>query len=223
MNPAFLLLPLAAAALDWTATARRWERLPPLTKPAPIALLIIWLGGGLLSGSQPIPLGLLTLGLIGSLIGDLLFLSTRDRFIPALAAFLAAQVCYTAAFNLEPLPLNFSTGLLLFAVLAVFIRVYRRVAAGLAQKTRLPVLLYGIALGGTLFSALATLAKNSWSAPHALAAAAGALLFFLSDLVLVWHRFVAPLPRRDLKVRIAYHLGQILLLAGAALHFLPPA
>lgn len=47
--------------------------------------------------------------------------------------------------------------------------------------------------------------------------AVGGMLFFLSDTMLAYDRFVKPIPNGRLWVRITYHLGQILIISGAAL------
>ena len=53
----------------------------------------------------------------------------------------------------------------------------------------------------------------------AIAVCAGAALFFLSDTILAWNKFVAPLRYGRLMNMATYHLGQMLIALGAALHF----
>ena len=43
------------------------------------------------------------------------------------------------------------------------------------------------------------------------AAAAGAVLFLVSDTVLAWNRFVRPFPSGPVAVHVTYHLAQGLL------------
>jgi uncharacterized membrane protein YhhN len=62
-----------------------------------------------------------------------------------------------------------------------------------------------------------------WQTVPALLVSAGALLFFISDALLAWNKFVIPLRQGRFISIIPYHLGQILLTIGAALHYLPPA
>jgi uncharacterized membrane protein YhhN len=50
-------------------------------------------------------------------------------------------------------------------------------------------------------------------------ASLGAMLFFLSDGFLAWDKFVSPFRHGDLMVIVNYHLGQILIILGAAIHF----
>jgi len=46
----------------------------------------------------------------------------------------------------------------------------------------------------------------------------GAFLFYISDLILAWNRFVAPIQNGRLLNIVAYHLGQIALIVGVAMH-----
>ena len=48
----------------------------------------------------------------------------------------------------------------------------------------------------------------------ALTTALGAILFFTSDALLAWNRFIVPLTHGKMLVIIAYHLGQLALIFG---------
>jgi uncharacterized membrane protein YhhN len=47
----------------------------------------------------------------------------------------------------------------------------------------------------------------------------GAFLFWISDLMLAWNKFVSPLKVGRLAIVAAYHLGQISLIAGVIRQF----
>jgi hypothetical protein len=47
----------------------------------------------------------------------------------------------------------------------------------------------------------------------------GALLFYISDIILAWHKFVSPIQNGRIYNIGAYHLGQILLIAGVIAQF----
>jgi hypothetical protein len=64
------------------------------------------------------------------------------------------------------------------------------------------------------------LIRPDWSTGPALLSSAGALLFFASDGLLAWNKFVEKLRYGKLLVIITYHLGQVLIVLGAALHYL---
>ncbi|MDL1898986.1 lysoplasmalogenase, partial [Anaerolineae bacterium CFX7] len=76
---------------------------------------------------------------------------------------------------------------------------------------RAPVVVYGIAISVMLWSAWATLYRADWSAPQRACVIVGATLFFISDAMLAWNRFVKPFAAAKLAVIITYHLGQIAL------------
>jgi hypothetical protein len=50
-------------------------------------------------------------------------------------------------------------------------------------------------------------------------AAFGAFLFFLSDIILAWNKFVAPINNGRIINIGLYHLGQIALIAGVVMQF----
>jgi uncharacterized membrane protein YhhN len=220
---ALILLSLAAAALDWLAVAKAWKRLEYLAKPAVMLLLLAWL----LTGGLPGALAWFALGAAFSLAGDVFLMLPKERFTAGLAAFLLAHLAYIVGLNQAPLPLNPAALLLIPVVALPAGQVYRRVAAGLERlgkpRLRLPVLVYTIVISLMLLSALLTLARpvevpGAWQAGPSLLVSGGALLFYLSDALLAWNRFVGKLPSGRLGVHLTYHLGQIGLLLGAALH-----
>jgi uncharacterized membrane protein YhhN len=61
--------------------------------------------------------------------------------------------------------------------------------------------------------------RLDWNAAAALLAALGAFLFFLSDILLAWDRFVTPVRNGRLFNMILYHLGQLMLITGVLLQF----
>lgn len=216
-----LLLPLGVAIVDWFAVAQENKRLEFFAKPAVMVVLLIWLAlsGGLGGGLLPFGVGLLF-----SLAGDVFLMLPQERFIAGLVSFLLAHLAYLVGFNQELPPLNLASLLLFLVVAFIAVLLYRRIAAGLEksgnQSLKGPVLAYSIVIGLMLLSALLTLTKDGWQPLPAITASLGAALFFLSDTFLAWNKFVARLPFGRLRVIINYHLGQILIVLGAALHFL---
>jgi uncharacterized membrane protein YhhN len=73
-----------------------------------------------------------------------------------------------------------------------------------------------------LVSALLTLVipKSDWSRFPSLLVSIGAILFFISDLLLAWNKFVKQISYGSLFVIITYHLAQITITLGAGLNFL---
>jgi len=214
-------LALVVAFLDWLAVAKKWVTLEYVAKPGVMVVLIAWLisVGGL--QGYLIPFGL---GLVFSLAGDVFLMLPRERFVAGLVSFLLAHIAYIIGFNDTFPPMNLVTLLVAVLVGLVTLRLYRRISQGLTasgnEKLKIPVLVYSIVISVMLLSALLTLVKPEWTALSALLSAFGALLFFISDSCLAWNKFVQLIPNGRLIVIITYHVGQILIITGAALHYL---
>ena len=197
----FLLLAIAAAVAvgDWIAVGSG-ARVPEyLLKPLTMVVLI--LAALALDPSSEAARGALVVGLVLSLVGDVLLMLPVDLFVAGLAAFLAAHVAYVVALWL----LGVSVGGLLVGLVVVLLGalvVGRRIVAGAAATDRAlaaPVTAYLAVISAMVVSALGV---------GAFFAVAGALLFYASDAVLGWTRFVSDFPRSRVVVMTTYHLGQ---------------
>ena len=186
--------------LDWIAVWRGIDPLEYACKPAALALLT---GVALaLTPEHDARRTAFVVALILSLAGDVFLMLPRDLFAGGLASFLLAHVAYV--YGLRQGPSNTaalvaaSVGVLLLAAV-----VGRRVVQGVLARghTELvgPVIAYMLVLSAMFAAALATVEPL---------AAAGAGLFFCSDAVLAWNRFVQPLRWGPVAVIVTYHLGQ---------------
>src|SRR3972149_6877078 len=70
-----------------------------------------------------------------------------------------------------------------------------------------------------MLSAMLKLTDVKWEAGAALLVSLGAILFYISDIILAWNKFVSPLQHGRLYNSAAYHLGQIALIAGVIIEF----
>lgn len=220
-----LVLTLLFALLDWIARYKAWRRADIVFKPLVMVALFGYLlvASGLRQVQPADPLLWFGLGILLSLAGDVFLLDADRFFLPGLVAFLLAHVCYIAGFNL-PLP-----GWNLFALGAAAVyalmaaRIYGRIAAGLVSKgqgrLRGPVLAYCLVITLMLLSATMTLFRPEWAASAAGLAFLGAALFFVSDLILAWDRFVTPIKNGRVFNLVTYHLGQVALIAAAVIQF----
>jgi uncharacterized membrane protein YhhN len=209
------------AIVDWGAVAKRWKPLEYVAKPGVMIALLAWLWSiGGFSGH----LQWFAYGLVFSLIGDTFLMLPKKQFNAALMTFLIAHVAYSIGFNDTVPPLNLVSIILAVMVGTTTIRLAREILSGLDasgnSKLRIPVLLYIIVISVMLLSALLTLVRPEWSVGPALLVSAGALLFTISDMILAWNMFVAPLRYEKLTVITSYHIGQILIILGAGLHYL---
>jgi uncharacterized membrane protein YhhN len=217
----FLVFAILFAVLEALALWKYWLKLEYIAKPAVMIFLFIWL---LTSTGLNGALLWFGLGIIFSLAGDVLLMISLDRFfLFGLVAFLLAHVAYVIGFNI-PLP-EFSVWSIVFAVMVSLggTRVIRRIVDALASKgqarMRMPIIVYSTVISIMLLSAMMKLMDLTWNANAALLVSGGAFLFYISDIILAWNKFVAPIQNGRIYNIAAYHLGQIMLIAGVIVQF----
>ena len=226
MIPGFILLFLVAVT-DWLAVAKNWKKLEYIAKPAAMLVLLGLLA--LVGSFNSVPLICFGLGIFFSLAGDVFLMVSYARiserwFLMGLAVFLCGHAAYIVGLN-TPLP-NVSPiwSLGLAVVLALgAARILRRIMdgvrkKGLPQLVR-PVGLYGMVITLMVLSALLTLNNTAWKTSAAGLVALGAILFYFSDILLAWNKFVNPIKNGRLANMMLYHLGQAALVAGVLIQF----
>jgi len=215
----WLILSLILMLADWAAVWRGWSWVNYFTKPGVMLALMAWFvstaGSG---GNAPWFLA----GLAASLLGDILLLLPRHFFVYGLVAFLAALLAYAIGLNIPLLPPTPLMMILAVLTVAAWVALVALVLPHVKNspdhcKMAGPVGVYAAAMCLMAFSALHTLGRPDWPLSAAVLAANGGLLFFFSDALLAFDRFIRPLPHARLFVRIPYHLGQLGLIAGALL------
>lgn len=210
---------LAALGAVWAsvgamALPQQWlEALLPgvpllwLLKPLPMALAL----GALLL--QPGAMGLAAVAAL-ALLGDVLLMLPGDYFVPGLAAFLCAHLGYLRWLRRDAPWFASRTALVVCVLLGV---AFVLLLAARVSDTGLllAVAVYTLVLG--LMGAQA-LGRAQWRGDaSARWAAAGALLFMLSDSLIAINRFITPLAWESLWILSAYFAAQLLLLH----HLLP--
>ncbi|HKN37637.1 MAG TPA: lysoplasmalogenase [Acidimicrobiia bacterium] len=136
-----------------------------------------------------------------SLLGDVFLMLEADLFVAGLGSFLLAHVAYTVGLRLH----GGSLGTWLAgaaAVAAVDVVLARPVFATVRRRHRQllgPVAAYVVVISVMVASALAN---------AALLAVLGAALFFASDTLIAWERFVRSRPWAPMAIIVTYHLGQ---------------
>ncbi|MGV8920331.1 MAG: lysoplasmalogenase [Pseudomonas sp.] len=178
-----------------------------LSKPLPVLALLGWLRSTALD-TYPRWIGI---GLLFSLLGDVLLAWPADLFVFGLGAFLCAHLAYLKAYlsdcrRLAPLALLFSLviGGVLLSILA---------SHGLGPLL-IPVTVYALAISAMLWRALARL-NSPVDKPSARLAAVGALLFVFSDSLIGINRFVVPFDAAPYLIILSYWLGQWAIAASA--------
>ena len=217
----FLLFAILFAALESLALWKYWLKLEYIAKPAVMISLFLWLFTSTGLNGALLWFGL---GIILSLAGDVLLMLSLDRFfLFGLVAFLLAHLAYVIGFNI-PLP-EFSLWGIVFAVMVSLggARVIRRIVDALPSRgqvrMRMPIIVYSTVISIMLLSAMMKLMDLTWNANAALLVSGGAFLFYISDIILAWNKFVAPIQNGRIYNIAAYHLGQIMLIAGVIAQF----
>lgn len=210
------------AVLDWYAVSVENKRIEYFAKPAALTILIIAYAS-LLKYPPGLPEIIFGLGLIFSLGGDVFLMLPGDQFIKGLIAFLLAQIGYIIVFNVEGILLNLTTILMAIAIALIAFPVIGSIARALREKDRsslvVPVLIYGFFLSLMFWSGAVSLYRPGWTRLSAGLTALGGAAFFISDSILAWDRFAAPIKRARLLTMFTYHLAQFALTLGILLHW----
>ncbi len=217
----FLIAAFIFAALEALALQKNWFRLEVIAKPGVMISLFLWLW---LSAGLDGALFWFGLGILLSLVGDVLLMISLDKFFLAgLAAFLLAHMAYIVGFN-NPIPGMDFFGIV-FAVMIglggarIIRRILDRLPATGQGQMRIPIIVYSAVISVMLLSAMMKLVDISWNAGAAALVSVGAFLFYLSDIILAWNKFVTPIKGGRIYNIAAYHLGQIALIAGVIAQF----
>jgi len=218
--PVFLGLAALFASLDWIAVASNRRRLEAFAKPGTIIALLGWY---LTAGGFSASAGgwVFAIGLILSLVGDVLLLPQINRVLPGLVAFFFALLAYLFAINQSGIIWNAGSVAILAGVLLLSAGIALRLARSLRQAGRRrlvgPVAIYAFVLGLMTWSALSRLTSETPPGSPGKLLALGGALFYVSDGLTAWSRFVAPFPGGRFASHVTYHLAQALLTAGVSL------
>jgi len=200
---AFLLLALAlvAAVGDWIAVHQEAKGLEYVCKPLTMVLLI---GAAVaLDPQDPTVRSWFVVALVLCLAGDVLLMLPDDRFVFGLGAFLLGHIAYIVGMHVEGVDgARFLVGIVLvMAVLAVIgTAILRGVRAGPDPGLAGPVVAYMFVISAMVASAIGV--GNA-------AAIVGASLFYVSDALIAWNRFLRATPHAHVAIMVTYHLAQV--------------
>ncbi len=202
-------LAAVAAAGDLASILRHNRRLEYATKPTVMVLLIA--AALLLGPASQGERALFVVALVLGLAGDV-FLMLPDRFLlPGIGAFLGGHLAYVVGFRFAGFSVvGLIIGVIIVAATAgLFLRrVLGAVETSGRGNLKNPVLAYAIVI--SLMTVSATASGN-------LVAAAGGLLFFFSDVIFAWYRFVKPVAWGQPVNIVMYQSGQALLVLSLAI------
>ncbi len=197
-----LVLTGVVAVTDWIVVSRDNGKAEMITKPLTLVLLI-----SLVLAIDPFSESMrwwFFAGLCFSLVGDIALLPKFNAFIAGLSAFLIAHLAYIVG-----LASHVESGALAVvgvgAVLLAFGLYGRRILADISGEMLQPVIAYFAVLSAMVVFAFVT---GIWFL------AIGAVLFYASDSLLGWGKFVGPAPGGRVAVHVTYHLAQTALVIG---------
>lgn len=213
MSQPLLVVPLVAVAVLLLIRAAQQQ----VYVLKPLATLLVILAAALSLGAPGAPAGYTTGVLVGlalSLGGDvaLMFESSR-AFVAGLALFLLAHVAYAVTFTAYN---GFHAGDLVSggALLALAVAVYLYLRPGLG-KMKGPVIGYVAVISLMVNRAVSAFFGAAFTPTQAWLMTVGAVLFWLSDLVLAVNRFRRPLKYHRLGLAL-YYGGQLLIALSPA-------
>lgn len=196
------------AIVTIVAATLGWRRVLYVFKPVTTLLII------LLAMHIPTELHLykplVVAGLVFSLVGDVLLMLPKDRFTGGLVAFLLAHLVYLCAFaegmygrGLDRAPWWVFVPLLAYAAVLM-----RALMPHVPHTLKSPVGAYSLAL---MLMAGQAVMRGVAGVPGGMAAAAGGILFVISDSVLALDRFRGPIRGGQAIVLATYFAAQTLI------------
>jgi uncharacterized membrane protein YhhN len=199
---AFLLLALAlvAACGDWLAVHQESKPLEYVCKPLTMVLLV---GAALaLDVDDGAVQTWFVIALALCLVGDVFLMLPKDLFVFGLASFLLGHIAYIVGMHVDGVDGGpFFVGIaLVMAVLAVLgTIILRGVRTGPDRKLAGPVVAYMFVISAMVASAIGV--------GH-VTAVVGASLFYVSDALIAWNRFLRETRYARITIMVTYHLAQ---------------
>lgn len=206
---AWVLLGVAAviAVVDWVSVGATIRWLEYLTKPGfMLALIAIAIA---MHPVSPAERTFFVVALALGLISDVFLMLPQDLFLAGLAAALVEHLAYIGGFRTRELHIAwlFAAAVIALVSVAAFYPPIDR-----ALRRRNPRLVAPVIAYVAIFAVMVSSAGGTASP----VAVAGALLFFYSDAILAWNRFVRPLPFGRVVNIVPYHVGEALLVLSLA-------
>ena len=199
---AVLAATIVIGVVDWVSVAARVKWLEYATKPA-FMLGLIALAVALQPASSA-ERAFFIVALALGLLSDVFLMLPTDMFLAGLGAALVEHLAYIAGFRARDLHMGFLFAAAVIALLSVAAFLPPIVRSLRQRHPRLvaPVIGYVV-----VFVVMVASAGGTGS----VVALTGALLFFYSDALLAWNRFVKPLRWGRVTNIVPYHAGEAVL------------
>jgi uncharacterized membrane protein YhhN len=196
-----LALALVAAFADWVAVERGPKVLEYVAKPAALGLLT-----AAAVALDPDDSGVRTwfvIALVLCLLGDIFLMLPQDVFVPGLVAFLLGHLAYVGGMLADGVVVSrLGIGLVIvsLAIAVIGLTILRAVRAGPEPELAGPVIAYMLVISLMVTAAVGVGRPTG---------VVGAALFYASDSLIAWNRFVRETSRGRLAIMVTYHLAQV--------------
>ncbi len=203
---ALLVATVVAAVADWGAVGRGDQRLEYVAKPLTMVVLI-----AATISIEPVDDTARTwfvVALILCLAGDVFLMLPGDLFVPGLASFLLGHIAYVVGLRyLGTSAAGFLAGVVIVGLALPFLgtKIIGSIRSSDEPEMVIPVSAYMVVI-----SLMVVMAGASGVA----IALAGAVLFYVSDALIAWTRFVGDIRHGRLAVIMTYHLAQLCLVVA---------
>lgn len=203
MNTATVVMLVVAGAfalVNWWAVGRDNRPVEYLAKPATLALLVV--AALVLDPIDPTARAWFVAALVLSLAGDVFLMLPSEKFLQGLVSFLAGHVAYVVGLSYlgwSAVGFGIAVALVVAALAIVGTRVVKAVRSGSEPDFAIPVAVYMAVISAMVIAA---------GASGVAIALVGALLFYVSDSLIAWTRFIEPKPWGRVAIMVTYHLAQ---------------
>jgi uncharacterized membrane protein YhhN len=150
--------------------------------------------------------GGIALALLFGAGGDFLLSYREDFFTPALISFLLGHLFYLITFFIIANSFHVIAFLIVFAVSSLH---YGFLARFVGKEFKIPIVVYFVVISLMVVSAFSLLGTNLSLMQKAILPAAS-ILFYLSDSILAYDKFVRKIAGADYIILIIYYAAQIL-------------
>lgn len=192
-----------SALVNWWAVGDDKRRVEYVAKPATLALLVV--AAITLDPIDATARGWFVAALVLSLVGDVFLMLPSEKFLQGLVSFLAGHVAYVIGLGYlgwSAVGLAIAVALVVVSLVVVGTRIVKSVRSGDEPDFAIPVAVYMAVISAMVVAA---------GASGVAIALVGALLFYVSDSLIAWTRFIQPMRWGSVAVMVTYHLAQFAL------------
>ena len=204
----FLVVASIFSLGDWWAVQAAKKSLEYLCKPL---ATVAFLGAAIaILNADGVSQTWRIIAFVFCLLGDVFLMLPRDAFVPGLASFAIAQICFAGSLLTQDVTMTrLVVGLVIVVPTTLFLarRFVKSISTSGHKELVVPVVVY--------MMVIAVMAVSAMAGGTALGIV-GALFFMLSDSLIAEHRFVKERAWQPVGIMVTYHLA----LAGLALGLL---